>query len=133
MIAEGFDILKKQTRYDDWDQFLVDLQKVDQMRPEGIQVIHEMLTRMVNKGHDYSGADRDTLHNLKASEDLGIPAWKGVCVRINDKWRRVANFCRQQVLAVSDESFTDTLIDMAVYCVWCVVLWREKDTERWNK
>lgn len=114
-------------KYELWSRFQLDLEKVDQIRPEGIQVMHEMVQRMVKKGHDYSGADNDTLHNLKASEDLGIPAWKGVCVRINDKWRRCVNFCRQSVLLVEDESFTDTLIDMAVYCVWCVVLWRERD------
>lgn len=113
-------------RYAGWDDFIVGLERVDQMRPEGIACMHEMVQRMVNKGHDYSGADQDTLHNLKASEDLGIAAWRGVMVRINDKWRRCVNFCRQNVLLVKDESFTDTLLDMAVYAVWCVVLWRER-------
>jgi hypothetical protein len=56
---------------------------------------------------------------------MGIPAWKGVLVRISDKFSRLCAFARQETLKVSDENIEDTLIDLANYCLICVLLYKE--------
>jgi len=90
---------------------------------------YELLVTMARthnaKGHDYAGAGNDPLANLRASEELGIPAWKGTLIRMADKWSRLRNFARVGALQVKDESFVDTCLDLAVYCLHVIVLFRE--------
>ena len=94
----------------------------------GHPMFYELLEQMADlhsrKNHDYAG-EADPLSNLRECEKIGIPAWKGVIVRLQDKWKRLTNFALTDTLKVKDESFEDTLIDNAVYSVLCVVLWRE--------
>ena len=54
-----------------------------------------------------------------------IPAWKGVAIRIGDKFSRLMSFVKQEELKVKDESIRDTLIDMANYALICAVLYDE--------
>jgi hypothetical protein len=77
------------------------------------------------KNHDYAGVD-DPLRNFRISENMGIPAWKAVLVRISDKFSRLCSFAKQNELKVKDENVEDTLIDMAVYSLICVILYRNK-------
>jgi hypothetical protein len=74
------------------------------------------------KAHDYCGTGADPLANLMASEELGLPAWKGCIVRMMDKWGRIKNFCRSETLKVKGESFEDTLLDNAVYSLLNIIL-----------
>lgn len=94
-------------------------------RPDAYALMQEMARKQIAKGHDYSGADRDTFQNLRAAEELGLPAWKGVLVRMADKWRRLCNFARQGTLKVADETFEDTCIDLANYALFAVLMFRE--------
>ena len=71
-----------------------------------------VLTRV--KGHDYSG-EEDTLANLKASMILGVPAEKGVLIRLLDKVMRLKNFIDTGVLKVQDEKLEDTVVDIHNY------------------
>ena len=108
------------------------LKLLREQRPEVYDLMGRMAKCLIAKGHDYSGADRDTFYNLRASEDLGILPWKGVLIRLGDKWRRLCNFARQETLKVSDESIEDTLIDAANYCLFAIIMFREAykaDTE----
>lgn len=75
------------------------------------------------KNHDYSGDD--PLSNLRASEEIGIPAWKGILVRLMDKWGRLRQFAKTKTLKVKDESVIDTLMDNAVYSLLCIILYEE--------
>jgi len=75
------------------------------------------------KNHDYAG--EEPLSNLKECEDIGIPAHKGVFVRITDKYKRIKEFFKCGTLEVKDESVEDTLMDLAVYSVLCLILYRE--------
>lgn len=74
------------------------------------------------KSHDY-GDDEDYLANLRASEDYGIPAWKGGLVRLNDKVIRTKSFCKKGVL--KNEPFEDALLDMSAYALLVLILYRE--------
>ena len=77
-----------------------------------------------NKNHDYSG-EGDPFRNLKLSEMMGITAWKGCLVRISDKFSRLCSFAKTEEYKVKDESVEDTLKDLAIYSLICLILYRE--------
>lgn len=97
-------------------------------RPEMFELLLQMVATSNAKGHDYGG--QDTYSNLRVSDELGVPAWKGVLIRMLDKVSRIKNFARQDTLLVKDESLVDTLMDLSVYSLLCVLMYREyKDKE----
>lgn len=84
-----------------------------------IHALHE------SKNADYS-EDSDPLSNLRRCESFGIPAWKGVLVRISDKYSRLEQLAGGK--EARNESLRDTLIDQAVYSLLAVLLLDEKGT-----
>jgi hypothetical protein len=92
--------------------------------PDFYKLLDKMREVHSSKNHDYAGAD-DPLRNFRMCEAMGIPAWKGVLVRISDKFSRICSFAKQNELQVKDESIKDTLLDMANYCVICAILYDE--------
>lgn len=93
--------------------------------PRFYKLLQEMADLHSRKNHDYSGDD--PLSNLKSTEEIGIPAWKGVLVRLMDKWGRLKTFAREEHFEVKDESVIDTLMDNAVYSLLCIILFESKD------
>jgi hypothetical protein len=91
--------------------------------PMFYSLLQEMADLHSRKNHDYAGSD--PLSNLKGSEEIGIPAWKGVLVRLMDKWARIKTFANKAELEVINESIYDTLMDNAVYSLLCVILLKE--------
>lgn len=81
-----------------------------------IQEIHDLHN---SKNHDYA-ADADPLSNLRKCEAMGVPAWKGVLVRLTDKWSRIEQLSNGK--QPKHESLRDSLIDNAVYSLLCVLL-----------
>lgn len=74
---------------------------------ENMKLVHDA------KRHDYANTD-DVFANFRTCEQAGIPAWKGCCVRIGDKFSRIMGFAKKEKLEVKDESIKDTLIDMQI-------------------
>jgi len=95
--------------------------------PEGDPRFHAILAAMAEthakKVQDYGDGEGDFLSNLRASERMGLPAWKGVLLRMNDKMTRMNNFAKNGSLA--NESFEDSLLDTACYAVLGLILFRE--------
>jgi len=79
-----------------------------------------------DKNHDYAGFG-DHLANFKLCEHMGIPAWKGALVRICDKVARLWSFAERGELNVAEERVEDTLIDLAVYSILTVLLFKERE------
>ena len=77
------------------------------------------------KRHVYANTD-DVFANFRTCEQAGIPAWKGCCVRIGDKFSRIMGFAKKEKLKVKDESIKDTLIDMANYALIALILYEEE-------
>lgn len=75
------------------------------------------------KQQDY-GRVLDPFANVRASEDFGIPGWKGCMIRANDKMRRIQKFAQSGTLR--NEGVEDSLMDLAVYSLIALVLYREK-------
>ena len=86
------------------------------------KIVEEILELHRKKQSDY-GRTGDPFANVRASEDFGIEGWVGTVVRANDKMRRLQAAARGQNL--KNESVEDSLLDMAVYSIIALVLYRE--------
>lgn len=83
---------------------------------EAMRVLH------ARKEKDYGAID-DPKCNIRASEEIGIPAWKACWMRARDKVRRIDKFCRDGVL--ENEGVKDSLLDLANYCLLMQILLEE--------
>jgi len=90
--------------------------------PRFYQIIDELCETHSNKSHDYGGAE-DPLYNLRQF------GWKGVIVRLGDKFCRLKNFYEQGELKVKDEKIIDTFCDMAIYAVLGRILFEEENAK----
>jgi len=97
--------------------------------PDFYKLLDKMKEIHSNKNHDYSGED-ESFRNFKMSETMGIPAWKGCLVRMGDKYSRLCSFARKEEYKVKEENIEDTLMDLAIYSVICIILYREKKCPR---
>lgn len=88
----------------------------DVITNRAMEIIHRMHSTYVAKDSDYA-ADGKPMGNLRTSEKLGIPAWRAVLLRMNDKRSRIESFIKKGSFAVDDEKITDTIIDLAVYAL----------------
>lgn len=98
--------------------------------PTGDPRFHALLKQLGElhdkKQMDY-GRDLDPFANVRASQDFGVPPWVGCMIRANDKMRRLQTYAGKQVLAC--ESVEDSFLDLAVYSLIGLILFRES-TER---
>ena len=84
---------------------------------EEIQKLHE------SKNHDYAEGD-DPLSNLRRARAVGVEPWRGVIVRLTDKWSRIEQLASGK--KPKHESMRDSLIDNAVYSLLAVILLDEQ-------
>lgn len=91
---------------------------------------HAILTEMAalhdRKQADY-GRQADPFANVRASSEWGIEPWIGAMVRATDKLRRLQTFANKGSLA--NEGVEDSLLDMAVYSIIALILFRESTSE----
>lgn len=93
------------------------------MRNPAFDALLEHVREIHNaKNSDYA-SDADPLSNFRKSEALGIPAWKGILVRMGDKWSRIEQLASGKT--PKNESLEDSLIDNAVYSLLAVLALRE--------
>lgn len=96
--------------------------------PRFAEILAELQKLHDKKNSDYSIPGRP-LSNLEEAEELGIPAWVGVIVRLTDKWCRIKQLTRKHLKgeapAVKSESLLDTLRDNAIYSVLTMILYEE--------
>lgn len=93
-------------------------------------ILDEMNRIHEAKDHDYAG--EVPFSNFRKCESFGIPAWKGVMVRLSDKWSRLCTLADTEA-KVKDEKFDDTLLDLANYAVICYILREEYIAEQIKK
>lgn len=91
---------------------------------------HENLCKKLNeiyknKNHDYGDSFGETFNKL------GIIS---AVTRISDKYNRLVSLCMlpEEERKVKDESITDTLLDMANYCMMTVIELNKKSEENRN-
>jgi len=87
---------------------------------------HALLEQMADlhdrKQLDY-GAASDPFANVRASTRFGVEPWVGALIRLNDKVERLARFAQRGSLA--NESAEDSMLDIAVYSLISLILYRE--------
>jgi hypothetical protein len=91
--------------------------------PRFFELLEEMKTLHASKGHDYSKTE-DPLSNLRSCEAFGIDAWKGVLIRMSDKWSRIRELTNGKT--AKHESLRDSLFDLSAYALLCLILLEEK-------
>lgn len=96
---------------------------IGQGDPRFYAVLHDIAALHDRKQADY-GSTGDPFANVRASEDFGIPGWIGSVVRGNDKMKRLQKAASGRALA--NESIEDSLMDLAVYAIIGLVLFREE-------
>ena len=74
-----------------------------------------------DKQADYSGSSKP-FQNLKACEQIGIPAWKGALIRTLDKISRLNVVADNRGCTHVAESLVDTTIDACNYLVLTLCL-----------
>lgn len=118
------------------DLFLVDcesstpIQKFEDVKDKPFyDIIHEITAMHDKKQKDY-GTNEDPLANIRAAADYGVEPWIGCLVRMGDKMQRLKKAARGGTLA--NESIEDSLLDLAVYSIIDLVLYRESDAEQTN-
>lgn len=90
-------------------------------------VLDEMWSLHQKKNKDY-GSKSDPYRNVRSSADWGVDPWIGALIRGNDKVKRLQKYAQTHELA--NEGAEDSLIDLAVYSVIALVLWREQYKEK---
>lgn len=87
-----------------------------------LNTLTEMLELHDRKQKDY-GTKESPFANVRASEDLGVEPWIGGLIRMNDKMRRLHKAANGGEMA--NESVEDSLLDLAVYAVITLILYKE--------
>lgn len=88
---------------------------------------HELLGqigRLHDKKQQDYGRAQDPFANVRASHEWGVTPWVGAMVRLTDKVRRLQRFAEKGVLA--NESAEDSMLDIAVYALIALRLYREE-------
>ena len=92
--------------------------------PRFYKLLDEIGELHSRKSYDYT-PEGDPLANFKRSEKMGVPAWKSCLIRMGDKFGRLEQLASGK--DAKNESMRDTLIDLAVYSLLCVVLRDENE------
>lgn len=91
--------------------------------PAFVALVDEILKLHESKNSDYA-KDSDPLSNLRRCQAFGIEPFKGVLVRLTDKWSRIEELAGGKT--PKHESLRDSLIDNAVYSLLAVLLLDEQ-------
>lgn len=89
--------------------------------PRFYALLDEIRATHDKKNADYASGT-DPFSNFKECERMGLPAWKGCLVRMGDKWGRIMNLVEKKA---QNEPIEDSLLDLAVYSMICLLLKRE--------
>ena len=96
--------------------------------PRFIELLEEARRIHVTKNAGYSGIGaRDPWKNFREAERFGISPFLGCLVRMSDKFVRIGNLIQDPNADQVNEKITDTLLDMANYCLIAICLWEERE------
>ena len=84
--------------------------------------------------HDAKNVDYSTLENpyknLQATERIGVEAWKGIVIRLMDKFSRLEEYCVKGELAIKSEGIDDTFAGIAFYSILARILFRKEQEKQ---
>lgn len=93
------------------------------------EITEEMYNTSKKKNSDYTADCGDAFANFKLVEEMGICSTEaGFLTRLSDKFARLVGLVKNKECQVKDEKYTDTLLDMANYCILlCIYLENKGD------
>lgn len=93
------------------------------------EITEEMLETSKRKNSDYTADSGDAFTNFKLVGKMGICSVEtGFLTRLSDKFARLVGLVKNKECQVKDEKYTDTLLDMANYCILlCIYLENKGD------
>ena len=77
------------------------------------------------KNHDYATAE-NPYKNLEKVLSIGIEPWRGIVIRLMDKFSRLEEYCVKGELAIKSEGIEDTFKDIANYSILAMILFRKE-------
>ena len=80
------------------------------------------------KNHDYA-TEENPYKNLEGVTRIGIEPWRGIVIRLMDKFERVEQYCSNGELAIKSEGMEDTFKDIAVYSTLAMILFRKQQDD----
>lgn len=87
--------------------------------PRFYRLLDEIADLHSRKNHDYAKTT-EPLSNFTRARMLGVEPSRGVLVRMSDKWSRIEQLVSGKT--AKNESLRDSLVDLAVYSLICVLL-----------
>lgn len=106
------------------------LERLAKDRPDLYDLMEDLAEIQLKKGHDYAnGQSLGASSNLVECEKMGVPAWKGILIRMGDKWVRLCHFARRGFVKDESEGVEDTLFDLANYSLLCILAHRKAQEE----
>lgn len=98
--------------------------------PKFHALIAEIVRLHNSKSEDYAHAD-DPLQNLRRAAAFGVPPWKGVLIRLSDKWARIEQLSSGK--RPRHESMRDSLLDNAIYSLLAIIFLDEQQVREPRK
>ena len=81
------------------------------------------------KHHDYA-TEENPYKNLEKVSAIGIEPWRGIVIRLMDKFSRLEEYCVKGELAIKSEGIQDTFADIAVYSILARILFRKEQEKQ---
>ena len=81
------------------------------------------------KNHDYA-TEENPYKNLEKVSAIGIEPWRGIVIRLMDKFSRLEEYCVKGELAIKSEGVEDTFADIAVYSILARILFRKEQEKQ---
>jgi hypothetical protein len=93
--------------------------------------LRKMWVTHLGKNAGYAGEDnQDSFANFREAENLDIPTFTGVLLRMSDKWSRIKSLHKKASNEQVGESLQDTLLDLANYCLIAICISEEPKLQK---
>ena len=115
---------------------ILEIEEKDNVDHRFYELLEKMAKICEKKSSDYSG--EMLFKDWLEIEEIGIPAWKGVVVRLINKFSRLKTLTKKDEPQCEDETMNDTLIDIACLSLIAIILredrkWEDEMKERCEK
>ena len=80
------------------------------------------------KNHDYA-TEENPYKNLEGVARIGIEPWRGIVIRLMDKFSRLEEDCVKGELVIKSEGIEDTFKDIANYSILAMILFRKEQKQ----
>lgn len=98
------------------------------------QMTTQMLETTKKKNSDYTADNGDAFYNFKQAAELaGTTVEQGFLTRMGDKITRLKGLGFNKDLKVTDESYADTLIDLATYSLLMAIYLKDKNINEFKE